>query len=152
MLWYKFYKNRIQQRQRPVLGLISSSKFLGVDVKITTFWDFRGKKYKFRCYDTNFTKIEYNNASGRFLEEFQVPSFWGSMLRSQLSEIFGEKKPDVIVINQGDQMSLWKNRPKCSPAQLINNLYRGKPLPKIWATTVIFFEKTVPSKQFVQRA
>jgi hypothetical protein len=43
---------------------------------------------------------------------------------------------------QGDQMSLLKNRPKCSPihlmSKLMHNLKRGKSSPKILATSLIF--------------
>jgi hypothetical protein len=42
---------------------------------------------------------------------------------------------------QGDQMSELKNRPKCSPAhfasKLIQNIFRGKSTPKIWAASVL---------------
>jgi hypothetical protein len=50
---------------------------------------------------------------------------------------------------QGDQMSLLKNRPKCSPTnfltKLMHYLYHGKSSPKLWATFVIF-KKTEQSK------
>jgi hypothetical protein len=40
---------------------------------------------------------------------------------------------------QGDQMSLWKNCPKCSPTHFLStNLNRGKSSPTLWATSVIF--------------
>jgi hypothetical protein len=43
---------------------------------------------------------------------------------------------------QGDQMSLWKDRPTCSPnhftQKLLHNLNHGKSGPQIWATYVTF--------------
>jgi hypothetical protein len=45
---------------------------------------------------------------------------------------------------QGDQMSLWRNRPKCRPAnvlpKLIHNFYHEKSSPKIGASTVILIK------------
>jgi hypothetical protein len=42
----------------------------------------------------------------------------------------------------GDQMSLWKNRPKCSPrhsfVKIMHNLNSLKSGPKMWAISVIF--------------
>jgi hypothetical protein len=35
------------------------------------------------------------------------------------------------LIIQGDQISLWNNRPKCNP-KFIHNFSVGKKLPKIW--------------------
>jgi hypothetical protein len=45
------------------------------------------------------------------------------------------------VSNQGDQMSVRKNRPKCSPtdflSKLIHNYFHGKSCANFWATSVV---------------
>jgi hypothetical protein len=49
-------------------------------------------------------------------------------------------------LEQGDRMSLWKNRPKCSQTQFLVKVY-AYPLPwkqsrtKVWAISVIFIER-----------
>jgi hypothetical protein len=55
-------------------------------------------------------------------------------------------KVQVKMSDQGDQMSLWKNRPKFGQIHFCQNLYmynfyRGKNSPAVWATIVPVFKK-----------
>jgi hypothetical protein len=57
-------------------------------------------------------------------------------------------RPKAVVSVQGDQMSLLKIRPKCSPIHFLpksmHNLTVGKSIPKIRATFVIFNNNNYP--------
>jgi hypothetical protein len=56
----------------------------------------------------------------------------------------------VMALNQGDQMSLWKSCPKCSPTHFLWNLIQNvffvkTSIPNIWAFSLV--KKTAQRKQ-----
>jgi hypothetical protein len=74
-------------------------------------------------------------------------------LKLQPSDNWRIPTHDVItVVTQGDQMGLWKNRPKCSPPHFLSKLthyfHRAKRSPRIYATWVT--SKKLPPKTIAQ--
>jgi hypothetical protein len=147
---------------------------------INTWARVRGFKFLLDSFENNFfgglipsLLIKQLTQTTHVLDQFSTPAFlcfpktliprWDLNLRSPFLftfQIFPSRPRCHLVFpaigygwQQGDQMSLWKNHPKCSHflLKLILKFYSGKRCPQIWVTYSVIFEKMRPSHQFPNR-